>query len=424
MKILLLGLANGKNKGTLALLNCIMDSVRSFNTDVEFIVNEPPGRNIKEYVPELKTSKRIFLLDFRRPWKMMLSFILLIESIIIYLIMDYKNVRISKDSPLFQYFDADLIINGGGDNLSGEYGIPVIANFINLAYAIFLKKPIVLYGMDFGYYKNKFINIIACFTLKKTNLILLREQISLEYIRDNSIDLNKVHLTADPAFLLEAVSKSEAIEILRNEGIAFIDRPLIGITPSPLIMRFTGDDYISSTKKNIDAIADSINYVINLLNANILLIPHVYGPSDSDDDRKMIDLIYGEIRDKSRVFRIDGEYTPQELKGIIGLCDIFIGARMHSTIASASMMVPTIGIAYSHKLYGILGKMLGQEKYVLDIKNLESDLLIEKIIDVWENRELIIDDLNRAIPEIKARARLNSTLVSEFINTIILSAPD
>ena len=419
MKILLMGLANGKNKGTLALLNCIIDSIRSFDTDVEFIVNEPPGRNIKEYVPELKTSKRIFLLDLRRPWRMVKSIFLLIESIIIYLVMDYKHIHISENSPLYQYFDADLIVNGGGDNLSGEYGIPVIANFINLTYAILLKKPIVLYGMDFGYYTNKFINIIALSVLKKANLILLREEISLEYIRDNSIDLQKVHLTADPAFLLEAVSKSQAIEILRNEGIAFIDRPLIGITPSPLIMRFTGEDYISSTEKNINTIADSINHVINLINANILLIPHVYGPSDSDDDRKMIDLLYGAIRDKSKVMRIEGEYTPQELKGIIGLCDIFIGARMHSTIASTSMMVPTIGIAYSHKLYGILGKMLGQEKYVLDIKNLESNLLTEKIIDIWENREIIIDDLHRTIPEIKDRARLNSILVSEFINTII-----
>jgi polysaccharide pyruvyl transferase WcaK-like protein len=35
---------------------------------------------------------------------------------------------------------------------------------------------------------------------------------------------------------------------------------------------------------------------------------------------------------------------------------------MHATIASTPMLVPTIGIVYSHEMHGIIGKILAQQK--------------------------------------------------------------
>ena len=43
-----------------------------------------------------------------------------------------------------------------------------------------------------------------------------------------------------------------------------------------------------------------------------------------------------------------------------------------------------------------MGKMLGQEKYVLDIKNLDYNTLISKIEDAWNNKEKIKKDLEYA----------------------------
>lgn len=41
---------------------------------------------------------------------------------------------------------------------------------------------------------------------------------------------------------------------------------------------------------------------------------------------------------------------------------------MHATISSTSMLVPTIAIAYSHKIPGVIGEVLGNE-YIIDIRD-------------------------------------------------------
>ena len=91
---------------------------------------------------------------------------------------------------------------------------------------------------------------------------------------------------------------------------------------------------------------------------------------------------------------------------------------MHATIASTSMLVPTVAIAYSDKTHGIIGKMLGYEAYVLDVKDLSYDKLISKIDDAWKNRDMIKKDLEIKIPEIKEKAMLNGKLIKEVVDTL------
>jgi polysaccharide pyruvyl transferase WcaK-like protein len=159
-----------------------------------------------------------------------------------------------------------------------------------------------------------------------------------------------------------------------------------------------------------------IDSLVENLNATVIMIPHVY--TSNGDDRIAINSVFHKVKNKSKVKTIKNEYTPQELKGIIGLCDLFIGARMHATIAATSMLVPTVGIAYSHKMHGIIGEMLGQEKYVLDIKELDYENLISTIKDAWGNRDRIKKELEVRIPMIKEKAMLNGKLVKELRNSL------
>ena len=161
-----------------------------------------------------------------------------------------------------------------------------------------------------------------------------------------------------------------------------------------------------------------IDYLVDALNATIVLVPHVVGPGGDNDDRIVADNICKLIKNKDKMISIENEYTPEELKGIIGQCDLFIGARMHATIASISMLIPTVAIAYSDKTDGIIGKMVGQEAYVLDVKDLSYDKLISKIDDAWENRDVIKADLEMKIPGIKAKAMLNGKLIKEVVDIL------
>lgn len=226
----------------------------------------------------------------------------------------------------------------------------------------------------------------------------------------------KIYVTADPAFLLNAVPQSRVFEILSKDGINEVQKPLIGINPSGLISRFMESEPQKAEEEITNIMAKVIDNLIENLKATIIMIPHVYTPND--DDRIAINRIFHKVKNKSKVKTIKNEYTPQELKGIIGQCDLFIGARMHATIAATSMLVPTVGIAYSHKMYGIIGEMLGQEKYVLDIKELNYEDLISTINDAWENREKIKKELEAKIPMVKEKAMLNGKLVKELLDSL------
>ena len=252
------------------------------------------------------------------------------------------------------------------------------------------------------------MNLVAKLILNRTKLIVVRENLSKKYLQDQNITKPKIYVTADPAFLLNPISELETLKILTNENIN-LKKPIIGINPSGLISNFSNN----SNKNLVTILSKTIDYLIQNLNVDILLIPHVYG---SSDDRIIINNIFNEISNKSRTNIIKNEYSPEELKGRIKECDLFVGARMHATIASISMCIPTVGIAYSHKMHGIIGEMLGQEEYILDIEILDYNILISKINKAWNERKQIIEDLEGKVPNIIEKSLSGGKLVKKFIN--------
>jgi len=405
------------NKGNRALVHSTIETIKRFIPDVEFNLMGPNPLTHEE----LQIKKQAgWGLSIRKPHYTIISLLYLIKCGCINLFRKFDiQIPISKNSELFEYYDSDIVINSGGDSMSGEVGIGTLNTFINLIYAILLDKPVVLCADSLGYYSNPLLDSIAKFIFNRTSLILLREELSKKWLDDNNIRNPKIYVTADPAFLLDVVSQSRVFEILSNEGINELQKPLIGINPSGLISKYAKGNDQKCKGRITNILAKVIDNLIENLDASIIMIPHVY--TTNFDDRVAINLIFCKVKNKSRVKIIKNEYTPQELKGIIGQCDLFIGARMHATIASTSMLVPTIGIAYSHKMHGIIGEMLGQEKYVLDIKELDYDGLISKINDAWENREEVKKELEVKIPEMKEKAMLNGKLIKELLDSLKVS---
>ena len=411
-KILILNVG-WSNKGNRALVDSTIETIKKFVPATEFNLMGHDTVNHNGF----QIKKPVGRLSIRRPHNTIMSLVYLFKCGYISIIRRFNvHIPISKNSRLFDYYDSDIVINSGGDHLSGEYGIGTLGSFINISYAILLGKPVILYGESLGYFENPVLNSIAKSVFNRTKLILIREELSKRYLDNNNITMPKICVTADPAFLLNAVQESHVFKILYKEGINEVQTPVIGINPSGLISRFSGKGHQKAEEEFASIIAKVIDNLAENLKATIIMIPHVYTPTN--DDRIAINTIFREVENKSKVKIIKNEYTPQELKGIIGQCDLFIGARMHATIASTSMLVPTVGIAYSHKMYGIIGEMLGQEKYILDIKELDYESLISTINDAWGNREKIKKELEVKIPVVKERAMLNGKLVKELLDSL------
>jgi colanic acid/amylovoran biosynthesis protein len=416
-KILILDIGNGLNKGNLALLYSTIDTIKIYSPTAKFSLmyygNDGSHSNLN-----IKEQHLVGKVHPKYPKATMVSFLYLLRCTSVYALTKLGiNASISKNSKLFSYYDNDIVVVIGGDTMSQiGYGFNVLSPFTNILYGVLLGKPIVLYAESLGYYTNSFLDSMAKFILNKTTLILVRDKLSLKYLNGYHLDKPDIYLTADSAFLLPSCSISRTCEIFSIEGITDLKKPLIGINSSSLITKWFNKGSTSVDISSIDTMAKVIDNLIENLGVNIVLFPHVY--EAGNDDRVIASSIFEKIKNKLNVSMIKNEYSPQELKGIIGRCDLFIGGRMHSTIASTSMLVPTVGIAYSHKMYGIIGDMLGQEKYIVDIKDLSYEKLISTIYDAWNNKSEIKEELKSIIPVVKERALLNGKYVSELLKKL------
>ncbi|GAF84814.1 unnamed protein product, partial [marine sediment metagenome] len=124
------------------------------------------------------------------------------------------------------------------------------------------------------------------------------------------------------------------------------------------------------------------------------------------------------VSHKPAVKLLQGEYLADELKGIIGSCDMFLGCHLHPTIASTSMGIPTTVIASSDKYHRLIGKTMGQKAYIVDTRNCPPHELLTQIkarIDsLWANREAIKQELEKRAKMAKEQAWSYGKLIEEL----------
>ncbi len=199
--------------------------------------------------------------------------------------------------------------------------------------------------------------------------------------------------------------------------------PLIGMTIARHIASkaFPGiDSPRSSYQQHIRMLARAIDNLTDRLNAMVVFIPHCIGfieQLDDRDDRTVAEDIFQRCNNKARVKVITNEYGAEELKGLIGQFDFFIGERIHSVVNAMSMCVPSIALSHSaDQRLGII-KMLGQEDAICYVENLDANALVSKINDIWAKKDEIREELKWQTEIMRERALLNSKLLKELLDS-------
>lgn len=198
--------------------------------------------------------------------------------------------------------------------------------------------------------------------LMEYHAIIARESITYEALKEMKEESERdvkpeLYLFPDPAFTLSGK------ELPLPEG--FDKNNTVGINVSPMIQ-----DKESEAGITMENYRMLMQYIIDNTQMQIALIPHVVW--ERNDDRKPIRELYDAFRSTGRVLEIpDG--TCEELKGFIGRCRLFVGARTHATIAAYSSGVPTLVVGYSVKARGIAKDLFGEEEhYVIPVQSLQN----------------------------------------------------
>lgn len=280
----------------------------------------------------------------------------------------------------------DLFLSVGGDNYCyGEQ--PWLYEMDRLIKKA--GKKLVLWGASIG---QEDLSESKLQDLESFDLILARESLTFEILKNNG--LNQVQLIADGAFLLE----KELLDLPSG----WQEGKTIGINYSPLVF--------AKNPKSKAAVIQLMQHILNTTNFTIALLPHVI--IDGNNDYEILFELKNKIN-SDRVVLLPNNLNAIQYKGYISKMQFFIGARTHATIAAYSCLVPTMVLGYSIKSKGIAMDIFGEEKLVLDIKELSnSNLLISKWEEMQAQESQIKAHLVNKIPEIqklsqKAVAYLN-----------------
>lgn len=297
----------------------------------------------------------------------------------------------------------------GGDSFSDIYGIRrFIVGFLVAWSVILVKGSIVQFPQTYGPFNSRVARIMARFLLRRSSMIVARDEESRKVALDLLNGKGEVKLSPDVAFSLEA-AVPDTIDLSPSPDKASSSE-VIGINVNGLM--YNG----GYNRQNMFGL--QLNYskflqlVIHSLleenpNVEIWLVPHTYAPmGDVESDNEACLKVWHSISKKvqSRVRVVTGEYDQYQIKGVIGQSCFFLGSRMHSCIAALSQDIPCVGLAYSMKFSGVFSSV-GMGDWVIDARKLNTDASVNAVIDCYRLRDSVRDDLQRATR--KAREHLS-----------------
>jgi colanic acid/amylovoran biosynthesis protein len=319
-----------------------------------------------------------------------------------------KKMLIKSSPQLNALYNSDFIGDiHGGDSFSDIYGLQrFIMGTLPDIIILLLRKRLILLPQTYGPYTSFLSQKIARYIFKRATCIISRDKEGAEVVKKiigaESKGIN-IHFCPDVAFLLDAARSGKTD--IEPPLISNTDLPLIGLNVNGLLYNggYTGGNMFGLKYEYKIFIHNLVKRLMMDTDAHILLIPHTFAPkghveSDPDACRE----IFGSIEDsyKNRVHLVMGEHDQFAIKGIIGLCDFFIGSRMHACIAALSQGIPTVGVAYSRKFAGVF-ESVGFGSMVSDARSVDMQTAIEDICMLFQNREQLTTTLKTNIEAAK-----------------------
>jgi colanic acid/amylovoran biosynthesis protein len=313
---------------------------------------------------------------------------------------------IARNFWLSRVADADIVASmAGGDSFSDIYGLGRLL-YVSLPQflALILGKKMVVLPQTIGPFKSAVAKTIAKTILRRAVLIYSRDLEGVvetrELIGSSETD-ERVRFCYDVGFVLDPVKPKNMGFQLDNRKEK--ERPVVGLNVSGLLYMggYSRNNMFGLKIDYKEFIPDLIDFMIGKNNATVMLVPHVFG-SDGESDSVVCQEVYSFLNERydGRLLIASGEYNQSEIKYVIGLCDFFIGSRMHACIAALSQNVPTVSIAYSSKFIKVM-QTIGVADLVADPRKLEKEEIFRVIGDAFEHKARFRGYLEKTMPQVK-----------------------
>lgn len=265
--------------------------------------------------------------------------------------------------------------------------------------------PLILGSQTIGPFKDKNIEKYAVDVIEHCKSVFVRDSQSKDYVEQ--ISKAKPILTTDVAFFLP-YEKKDKLDSIKKAGF----------NPSGLLWMggYDGKNQFGLTVNYQEYCKKVIHYLFEQ-GYEVHLILHAYskviktGYYHADNDKLAVDALH-ELFPSTIVSPFFS--TPMEAKSYISGMDLFIGARMHATIAAISVGIPVIPFSYSRKFEGLFSSL--DYPYVVEGTKWETNAAINKT-EEWINN---IGDLTAKIRGCSQYIKELKTRMMKDYQTVIL----
>jgi colanic acid/amylovoran biosynthesis protein len=374
------------------------------------------GRQVSIPLVNLRFSKKLYLPNNIGR--------LLLEMLLLKLIPSQRlRGRLAAKNPwLRRVWETDLFGSlAAGDSFSDIYGLPRLL-YVALPQILVLLagKRLIMLPQTIGPFHRQVSKAIAKYILTRAERVYSRDYRGLITAREligRNLPDGRIALCQDLGFVLEPDAPAQlAIEGFTDTHSG--EHPLVGLNLSGLLAMggYTKTNMFALKVDYRELVTRLIDFLIHEKRANVLLIPHVFGTGPhAESDAAVCKTFYEQLHSRypGRIGLVRGIYNEREIKHVIGRCDFFIGSRMHACIAALSQNVPALAIAYSDKFIGVM-ETIGLESLVADPRHMYEKEIINRVAELYDQRNDIRKELERRIPRIQERVL---TLFEEISGT-------
>lgn len=239
----------------------------------------------------------------------------------------------------------DLFVQGGGGLFQDSTGRASVLYYGGLlALASLARRPSVFFCQGYGPVRGGAQRWVTRQALRFPTLITVRDEESRAELIALGLSPEKVHLTADPALLLDPLPPKDMKDLMAAEGlnkeIGRCELPDGRLSPAGPLVAVTVRPWPGLDLESLGAALKSFR---EKYKARYLVLP--FQPErDLGPSLRLAELLDGEAK------VIEQPLTPRELTGLLACSDMVIGMRLHSLILATVANPPLFGLSYDPKV--------------------------------------------------------------------------
>jgi len=309
--------------------------------------------------------------------------------------------------------ECDVIALGGGGLLNDYWDVSLASLFSRtdatlnyytcVALAALYAKPLILYAMGIGPLSTRLGRLYTQMVAEQAQVITVRDEQSKVILGELGIDAARVHVTADPAFLL-----TYALPTLD------LPRPILGVALRNWSIAVDAETWEPE-------VAAALDEFLSRHGGSVLFLPFQRSTVESDNDKAIAERVRSRMSRHRSTTVFEAAGAACELAGAIGRCDLMLGMRYHSVLFALRHGVPTVGLVYDPKVRGLLASA-DCEDYALDLGAVRADNLLDRLERAFAEVSLpgrlisVSDRMSKAASE-------NGRLVTDLLVGNISSPP-